>query len=306
MPSVYAPQRFNLAKGSTHCGCYRHKCFAAHRVYNSFVPVSVPPGINKDELRKFWDSEPCGTRYLESQDDFATHSKARYSLEPFIPGFAQFASSKGLRVLEVGVGMGADYLEWLKAGGVAIGIDISLGSIAKAERRCELAGFVPELAVSDAENLAFPDRTFDIVYSYGVMHHSSDVQRCIDEAWRVLKSGGQAKIMLYHHPSLTGFMLWLRFGLTRGKSMREAVYQNLESPGTKSFTKAEMLGMMRSFEHVRLEQVFSPGDLLLNRPSPRFRGRFYETIWSLFPRFLVRRFCRHLGLFVLITAQKPR
>src|ERR1700681_561716 len=95
----------------------------------------------KEEVREFWDSDPCGSRYLEHQEDFEAHARARYELEPYIPGFAQFARARGLRVLEVGVGMGADYLEWLKAGALATGVDLSSASLDRARRRCELAGY---------------------------------------------------------------------------------------------------------------------------------------------------------------------
>ena len=83
--------------------------------------------------------------------------------------------------------MGADYLEWLKAGAHATGIDMSAVSIERARRRCESAGFVPDLRVADAEHLPFADASFDVVYSYGVMHHSPDTERCFREALRVLK-----------------------------------------------------------------------------------------------------------------------
>jgi ubiquinone/menaquinone biosynthesis C-methylase UbiE len=259
----------------------------------------------KEKVRDFWNAEPCGTRYLDTPDDFAAHARARYELEPFIPKFAQFASTRGQRVLEIGVGMGADYLEFLKAGARAIGVDLSAASIEQARRRCQSAGFDPDLKVSDAEDLTLPDDMFDIVYSYGVLHHSADVPRCLREVWRVLRPGGQALIMLYAHPSLTGFMLWLRFGLFRGQSIRQTVYERLESPGTKTFTVAEVRAMMERFEDVTVQQVFSPGDLLLNKPSPRFTGGFYRMIWLLFPRFLMRAFCRRFGLFLLISAGKP-
>jgi ubiquinone/menaquinone biosynthesis C-methylase UbiE len=259
----------------------------------------------KSGVRDFWNAEPCGSRYLGERDDFEAHARARYELEPHIPEFAGFSEASGKRVLEIGVGMGADYLQWLKAGWRATGIDLSHASIEQARRRCQAAGYQPDLHVCDAEHLPFADHTFDIVYSYGVMHHSPDTIRCIREARRVLKPGGALRLMLYHHPSLTGFMLWLRYGLWNAKSIRQTVYDELESPGTKSYTQHETRALLKGFEQIEMRQVFSPGDLLLNRPSARFSNSFYRWIWALYPRPLIRRFGSKLGLFLLISARKP-
>jgi ubiquinone/menaquinone biosynthesis C-methylase UbiE len=267
-------------------------------------PGSKQPGL-KEDVRDFWNADPCGSRYLGDRADFEDHAQARYRLEPYIHEFAGFARSEGKHALEIGVGMGADYLEWLKAGAQATGVDLSRTSLEQAKRRCEMAGYPPDLRVSDAEQLPFPDDTFDIVYSYGVVHHSPDTPQCIREAGRVLKPGGALRIMIYHHPSLTGFMLWLRFGWLRGKSLRQCVRDHLESPGTKSYTQEEARAMLQGFEQMEFRQVFSPGDLLLNEPSARFRGWAYRIIWRLYPRFLVRRFGASLGLFLLISARKP-
>ena len=201
--------------------------------------------------------------------------------------------------------MGADYLEWLKAGAHATGIDMSAVSIERARRRCESAGFVPDLRVADAEHLPFADESFDVVYSYGVMHHSPDTERCIREALRVLKPGGEARIMVYHHASLTGPMLWLRYGALRGKSIRQTVYEHLESPGTKTYTKAEIPSLMEGFENLVIRQVFSPGDLLLHQPSARYQSPVYRLAWKLYPRFLAKNFGRSWGLFLLISGKKP-
>jgi ubiquinone/menaquinone biosynthesis C-methylase UbiE len=265
--------------------------------------VSSPP--SKTAVADFWNAEPCGARYLGEKLQFEAHARARYQLEPHIFDFAGFASARGQRVLEIGVGMGADYEQWLKAGAIADGVDLSPISLRRAQRRCELAGLVPDLRFADAENLPFTSNTFDVVYSYGVMHHSSDTAKCINEAWRVLKPGGEVRIMLYHHVSLTGVMLWLRFGLWRGQSIRHCVYQNLESPGTKTFTRSEVFELMRDFENVSIDQVFSPGDLLLHEPSSRFRSAPYRLLWTLFPRTLIRRAAKRWGLFLLIKAMKP-
>ena len=273
------------------------------------VPGFKEPGSNehglKEEVRDFWNADPCGSRYLGDRADFEAHARARYQLEPYIHEFARFAQSGGQRVLEVGVGMGADYLEWLKAGAQATGVDLSSASLEQANRRCEMAGYAPDLRVSDAEHLPFPDNTFDIVYSYGVMHHSPDTPQCIREAWRVLKPGGSLRIMIYHHPSVTGFMLWLRYGWLRGMSLRQAVHDHLESPGTKSYTQEEARTMLRGFEQVEFRQALSPGDLLLNKPSARFQGLMYRIIWRLYPRFLIRMLGDRWGLFLLIAARKP-
>jgi ubiquinone/menaquinone biosynthesis C-methylase UbiE len=261
----------------------------------------------KNAVADFWNAEPCGTRYLAEPDSFDTHTVERYRIEPYIADFAQFSSSKGLRVLEIGVGMGADYSRWLKAGAIATGVDLSTESLARTAARCEAAGLTPNLRHADAENLPFTGDSFDVVYSYGVMHHSPDTARCIAEAWRVLKPGGSARIMLYHHASLTGLMLWLRYGIWKGRSIRQCVYEQLESPGTKTFTQREVLAIMTlsRFENVSIRQEFSPGDLLLHKPSARFQGRMYQFAWKVFPRSLIRLLGKRFGLFLLITARKP-
>ena len=267
------------------------------------TPANAP--ALKSAVAEFWNAEPCGTRYLSESFDFDAHAAERYRLEPYISDFAEFSSSAGLRVLEVGVGMGADYSRWVQAGACATGVDLSAESLSRAAERCRRMGLQTDLRQADAENLPFQDSTFDIVYSYGVMHHSPDTARCIAEAWRVLKPGGSARIMLYHHPSLTGLMLWLRYGILRGQAVRRCVYERLESPGTKTFTKNEVLALMGNFCDVRLRQVFSPGDLLLHQPSARFQGRAYQLLWKLFPRRIVQLLAKPLGLFLLITATKP-
>jgi SAM-dependent methyltransferase len=258
----------------------------------------------KNEVRQFWDADPCGSRYLEQRQDFEAHARTRYALEPYIADFANFKSARGLKVLEVGVGMGADYLEWLKAGAHATGVDLSPASIERARLRCELAGYNADLQVADAENLPFPADSFDVVYSYGVMHHSPDTPRCIREAWRVLKPSGQARIMVYHHPSLTGLALWLRYGIWRGKSLRQSVFDHLESPGTKTYTQKEALSLMPGFQDVDVRLVFSPGDLLLHQPSARFQSGFYRFVWKVYPRWLLKRLAREWRLFLLVTATK--
>jgi SAM-dependent methyltransferase len=287
-------------------GVHKFVLYSRERlIYCLPVACAATDISSKNEVAEFWNSEPCGTRYLGEKSEFDAHARARYLLEPHIPGFAGFESARGLRVLEIGVGIGADYEQWLKAGAIATGVDISAASLEHARRRCKLAGLAADLQFADAENLPFASNSFDVVYSYGVMHHSPNTVKCLNEAWRVLKPGGEARIMLYHHASLTGIMLWLRFGIWRGQSIRQCVYERLESPGTKTFTHCEVSELMRDFENISIDQVFSPGDLLLHEPSARFSGPVYRFLWTHFPRRLARTVGKKFGLFLLIKGKKP-
>ena len=148
----------------------------------------------KARVQAFWNEESCGERYGvgEGREFYEAHARERFGLETWIKPFARFAEGKGKRVLEVGVGMGADYLEWLKAGAEdAYGIDFTPRGVAHTQRRCELNGYTPKVSVGDAENLPFPDNSFDLVYSWGVVHHSPNTPKCFSEIARVLRPGGR-------------------------------------------------------------------------------------------------------------------
>jgi len=147
----------------------------------------------KDDVREFWDRASCGEDlYLSGQDQGAYQAQAemRYTLEPYIPSFAGFSKARNLRVLEVGVGLGADHQRFAEAGALLSGIDLTERAVEHTRRRLSAFGLISDLAVGDAENLQFPDESFDLVYSWGVLHHSPDTPRAIAEVWRVLKRGG--------------------------------------------------------------------------------------------------------------------
>jgi len=129
-------------------------------------------------VQDFWDEAPCGEVYAEGDTDrerFERQRQARYELEPFIAAFAKFGEARGLEVLEIGVGMGADHLKFANHGPARlIGVDLTPRAVSTTRRRAEEFGARTELFVGDVEALAFPDSSFDRVYSWGVLHHSPD------------------------------------------------------------------------------------------------------------------------------------
>jgi SAM-dependent methyltransferase len=159
----------------------------------------------------------------------------------------------------------------------------------------------------DAENLDFPENSFDLVYSWGVLHHSPDTAKAVAEVHRVLKPGGEAKIMIYHTYSMVGYMLWLRYGLMRLNpflSWVDIYGRYLESPGTKAYSIPEARDLFRSFRDVSIKIVQTHGDLLTSDAGQRHRGMLLNIARRIWPRGLIRRFLPNAGLFMLVHCRK--
>jgi ubiquinone/menaquinone biosynthesis C-methylase UbiE len=271
--------------------------------------VTIAPDQDKLAVQEFWNRQSCGEVYATGDSLTAQHdaqARARYELEPYIFEFARFEDGRGKDVLEIGVGMGADHLEWAKSSPRSLtGIDLTPRAIEHTSARIAAYGLTSRLECADAEHLPFPDNSFDIVYSWGVLHHSPDTPRAITEVHRVLRPGGVARIMIYHYWSVTGYLLWLRYGLLSGRSLRSVYAKYLESPGTKAYTITEAKEMFRDFQSVAARSQLSFGDLLQGAVGQRHDGRLLRVAKRIWPRALIRRLLPRHGLMLLIEARKP-
>jgi ubiquinone/menaquinone biosynthesis C-methylase UbiE len=272
-----------------------------------------PGGVSlKKRVHEFWQAESCGENYAAGDDlaeKMSTQAEARYRLEPFIFDFARFAEGAGRDVLEIGVGMGADHLQWAKAHPRSLtGIDLTERALQFTERRLCFYGLKSRLIQADAEALPFPNESFDLAYSWGVLHHTPDTPQAIREVHRVLRPGGTARIMIYHTYSIAGCMLWLRHALMAGRLWRSLadVYANhLESAGTKAYGKSRAAKLFEDFSDVRMSIALSTGDTLEDAPGQqRSCSAAYSVAKRLWPRWFIKRFLRNRGLFLLIEARK--
>lgn len=220
----------------------------------------------KERVREYWDSHPCGTQFTQlvwgSREFFEEVERFRYETQPFmkkIVGFDQFA---GKRLLEVGCGLGTDLLQFAKRGVLVTGVDLTPHSIELVKKRFELEGIAVDARVSDAENLPFENNSFDVVYSFGVLHHTPNTQKAIDEIHRVLRPGGKIIIMLYHKNSLHVwlgvplFSLWKSFQkkastLARPRLIEDwvRVYDGGENPLGKAYSRTEAEKMFERFHN---------------------------------------------------------
>jgi len=263
----------------------------------------------KDNVKDFWNQASCGEDlYLKSftKDDYIFQAKKRYELEPQLE-FGEFKSFKGLKTLEIGVGLGADHQQLAEAGPILCGIDLTERAINHTTRRFELFGLKSNLQVADAENLPFEDNSFDAVYSWGVIHHSPNTQKVANEIFRVLKPGGKLKLMIYHKWSIVGYMLWIRYALLALKPWRSLDYiyfHYLESPGTKAYTYEGAKELLSGFNVINIETPVLHGDLLTSDVGQRHRGILLNIAKKLWPRWFIRTFLPNHGLSMMITARK--
>lgn len=158
-----------------------------------------------DEVVNYWNQRPCNIRHsakpVGSVEYFDEVEKRKYCVEPHIPQFADFNSWQGKRVLEIGCGIGTDTINFARAGAHVTAVDLSEESLKIASQRAKVFGLSESIEFSccNCEELSntLPHKSFDLVYSFGVIHHTPNPQKAIDEIAKLGKLGAKLKLMLY-------------------------------------------------------------------------------------------------------------
>ena len=178
--------------------------------------------VAREEAVKQWSANPCGGVGGDetSLAYFLEVERSRYEQQPWQRARLRFEQYTGRRVLEIGVGLGTDLVQFAKAGAVCHGIDITDRHLELAARNFALRSLPVTLKKCDASRIDFPDGYFDVVYSFGVIHHIPDAAAVLREIHRVLKPGGKCLIALYHTYSLFHLYMVLVRGLFLGGLLR--------------------------------------------------------------------------------------
>lgn len=241
------------------------------------------------QVQGYWERRPCGTA-PDMTGGFEPGTRAwfeyieeyRYTVEPFIHSVAQFTRYHGKKILEVGVGAGTDHLQWARAGGDCYGVDLTDAAIETTRARLQAYGFDSKLQRVDAEQLPFPDDEFDVVYSWGVIHHTAHPERIIQEAHRVLKPRGVFIGMMYGRRSVHAVKLWIFQALLTGRPWRtlgDVIWHHMESVGTKAYTVAELTQLFSAFSQFSAQPVITIAD---RSAVPRWLCQFLPDRWGWF------------------------
>lgn len=270
----------------------------------------------KKKIQNWWDNWLCcsntANAAMGSREFFEQVDLYKDTREPFTNKIAFYSDWKNKRVLEIGVGLGKDFSRFCANGAVASGIDLSEKSLGLTKTRLEIFGLKGNLCLADAENPPFKDGIFDLVFSWGVLHHTPGTQKAIDGIYRCLKpDGGKAVVMLYNKFSIAFFKIMKNYfiirlsglPILRRKKLAEKEYSGrggsdirgflsistgdgAGNPLSKVYSRREALRMFRKFKNIDICAYQSRG----------------SAIWKTFWLFGILE--RYLGWFLVIKAER--
>jgi 2-polyprenyl-3-methyl-5-hydroxy-6-metoxy-1,4-benzoquinol methylase len=213
-----------------------------------------------DLVRDFWNTRPCNIRHspkeVGTREYFDEVEQRKYFVEPHIPPFADFARWRGKRVLEIGCGLGTDTVNFARAGAQVTAIDLSDQSAALARQRLDVyeLGDRATIHVGNAEELPgiLPPQTFDLVYSFGVIHHSPHPRRIVEHLRRYMTPESELRLMVYSRISYKLFSIMRDEGIWDMSRIDELVARNSEAqtgcPVTYTYTDRAVRALLAGFQ----------------------------------------------------------
>lgn len=176
-----------------------------------------------DQVHQYWNTRPCNIRHspkpIGTREYFDEVEARKYFVESHIPRFADFERWRGKRVLEIGCGIGTDTINFARHGAAVTAVDLTEKSLEVARERARIFGLENQIQFfqSNAERLSetVPIEKYDLIYSFGVIHHTPHPGRVLDELRNYATPQTTLKVMVYHKWSWK--VLWILFAYGKGR-----------------------------------------------------------------------------------------
>jgi 2-polyprenyl-3-methyl-5-hydroxy-6-metoxy-1,4-benzoquinol methylase len=267
-----------------------------------------------ERVREYWDKRPCNIRHsplpVGTREYFDQVEARKYFVEPHIPRFAEFERWKGKKVLEIGCGLGTDTVNFARAGAQVTAVDLSPASLDLARKRVALYGFGDRVRfhAGSAEELPsiVPVEHYDLVYSFGVIHHTPHPERVVDHIRQYTSPGSTVKIMVYHRYSWKVFWILMTYGKGKFWKLDQLVAENSEAqtgcPVTYTYSRRQARELLQS-------RGFHPTEISVEHIFP-YRVADYTQYryvkawpWSWMPAAMFHWMERHFGWHLCVTAE---
>jgi SAM-dependent methyltransferase len=280
-----------------------------------------------EDVRRFWDRQPCNINHGRLADlktnpylYSAQVTAKKYRVEPHIPEFAQFSRWAGWDVLDLGCGIGTDTLSFAREGARVTGVDISRESLCIARKRvtAEGMGASVNLVQQDIENLdvsrwnlitplvhRYGQCYFDLIYSFGAIHHTPNPRLAIESARKHVKDTGEFRFMVYNRHSWKALWILMHYGHGQFWKMDELIPRYSEAhfgcPITWTFTPKEIYSLLEG--QFRVHRMYVD-HIFPYRVSDYVRGLYTkEWYWRLMPPRLFRWLESRIGWHLMVVAR---
>jgi 2-polyprenyl-3-methyl-5-hydroxy-6-metoxy-1,4-benzoquinol methylase len=252
-----------------------------------------------EQIRTYWNNRPCNIRHstspIGSKEYFDEVEARRYANEPHNFTFPEFDRWKGKRVLEIGCGIGTDAVNFARAGAIYTGVDLSGESIKLAQQRFEVFGLGGTFIECNAEELykVFGNgEKFDLIYSFGVIHHAPNPERVVACLPKLLADDGEIKVMLYAKNSWKNILIDANWDQPEAQS---------NCPQAVTYTKEEARQLFAAFADVQVDQDFIfPWNIEHYVKYEYVKQPWFEAM----PPELFKIMERALGWHLMITAKR--
>ena len=268
--------------------------------------------IDIETVKEYWNDRPCNIRHSEkpigSFEYFQEVADRKYFVEPHILRFADFYDWKGKKVLEIGCGLGTAAVEFAKAGAKVTAVDLSDKSLALAKQNAEVRNLKIKFYNANVEELSktVPVQKYDLIYSFGVLHHTPHPARAYKELNKYCDEETVLKIMLYHRWSWKVFWILLKYGKGAFWKMDELVARYSEAqcgcPVTFVYSKKKIKKML-FFYGFNVTNMWV--DHIFPYSIPEYKQHIYKKVWYFrcLPEFLFRFLEKRFGWHLCITAK---
>ncbi len=275
---------------------------------SNFAEVSI------NQVKDYWNERPCNIRHSTAEigtiEYFNQVEARKYFVEPHIPLFAEFDKWKGKKVLEIGCGIGTDTINFARAGAEVTAVDLSVKSLELAKKRAEVFGFSNQINFleANAERLSefVKPQKFDLIYSFGVIHHSPHPENIIEQIkTNYAGENSTLKLMVYYRYSWKVFWILMTYGKGKFWKLDEMIATNSEAqtgcPVTYSYTKETLKNLVGSkfdIEDIFVEHIFP-------YRIPEYVKYEYIKEWyfRFLPNTLFRQLEKRFGWHLCLTAK---
>ncbi len=324
---------FDIADGWPELGCSSSRSEAICGVLTGMAHTRSRASFQKatiEQVAAFWDRRPCNIRHslkdVGTREYFDEVEARKYFVEPHIPAFTEFPRWRGKKVLEIGCGIGTDTISFARQGAwVSVAVEALAAaelvffstyvwnvriSLEVARRRAEVYGLQEHIRFyqGNAEELSafVPREPYDLVYSFGVIHHSPRPGRIVEQMRAYVRPGSTLKVMVYHRYSWKALWILLSYGQGQFWQFAEVVAKHSEAqtgcPTTYTFSRRECRELLerRSFRvtEIRVEHIFP-------YRIPEYIQHKYVKVWCFrwMPLPLFHWLERRLGWHLCMTAE---